>query len=895
MNFSQNGKSALDEANRLYLIPNPTEEQELKAMELYKEVLNETPDSWLVPQVVEASERLGNLQLSFGMTQAAQASYRKGIDLNRAFSLSDSSVFLHHLYLGEAYFGLNRLDSSLYFLEAAERIQNHFGIEEEKDRLYNALGVYFYETGNFNRAYVYFSKAESFLIGQEGGALTYARYSFRSNMASALYKLEKYDSAQSMYRELLDLGINLNQVRMNLANTFIEQGKASEALAVLIEIEKEFANQSLSFNNLQAKAYLQLKRFDEFHETLSLGSEMISKGTFPKQNFQLGIHFGLWADFWAAEKQWTKALESVQQGLTFLHPEFEQLDIRANPTDFVLGVSVLSLYDILAQKAEIAWKAYSNTGEERFFQLGMETWDSAFALVRFISANYENDEARVFLGDQAFRSYQKAINNLTTFAIAKGSDELIKKAFVWIEESKAEGLINGNRLQAQKRKAGLPEELIQEEQNLLFSISRNYQKQLDETESLDVLEKERVDLQVRLSRLREKFRSFPKWELPEAQRFDFEHFRAKLSNQTAALSLFISDSYLYVFWIESEEFRWKRIELENFPLLDLQQWTQDIRTPGFADSKLIQQSEPFANLIFEGFRDRLSAIAQLVIIPHGIFNAVPFEVFSLEDQHLLLDNTSVIYQFSARFIDPIEWERAPEKKMGFAPFLEVLEDNSRGFLELKESKLELESFDQETFFGESATRDQFLRHAGEADILHLATHAVAAPSDPNQSFVAFHPSEEEFRVFVPEISSMDLNQVKLVYLSACETGAGKQSLSEGFVSLARSFAIAGAEQMVLTQWVSEDRVSAYLAGRFYQYLDEGDSPANSLRKAKLDLLNDPQMVQFHHPFYWSNFRLIGQPIHHEVSVREVFGIIGALLVLTGLVLAAWIWIRSKLG
>lgn len=119
---------------------------------------------------------------------------------------------------------------------------------------------------------------------------------------------------------------------------------------------------------------------------------------------------------------------------------------------------------------------------------------------------------------------------------------------------------------------------------------------------------------------------------------------------------------------------------------------------------------------------------------------------------------------------------------------------------------------------------------------------------------------------------MDLNQVKLVYLSACETGAGQLSASEGLVSLARSFAFAGVEQMVISQWVSEDRVSAYLSGRFYSHLKAGESPSQSLRLAKLELLADRDMVQFHHPYYWANFKLIGQPSEATDQLKTFLGL-----------------------
>ena len=48
-----------------------------------------------------------------------------------------------------------------------------------------------------------------------------------------------------------------------------------------------------------------------------------------------------------------------------------------------------------------------------------------------------------------------------------------------------------------------------------------------------------------------------------------------------------------------------------------------------------------------------------------------------------------------------------------------------------------------------------------------------------------------YKIFAHELYNLQLPKTQLVFLSACETGSGKISQSEGALSLSRAFAFAG--------------------------------------------------------------------------------------------------------
>jgi CHAT domain-containing protein len=97
----------------------------------------------------------------------------------------------------------------------------------------------------------------------------------------------------------------------------------------------------------------------------------------------------------------------------------------------------------------------------------------------------------------------------------------------------------------------------------------------------------------------------------------------------------------------------------------------------------------------------------------------------------------------------------------------------------------------------------------------------------------------------------------MVILSACETGRGQLMSGEGITGLSRSFFIAGARSVVVSQWNVSDISTAQLMKDFYQELVNGATKAAALREAKLRMLRSGSETR--HPYYWAPFVVIGAP------------------------------------
>jgi CHAT domain-containing protein/tetratricopeptide (TPR) repeat protein len=93
-----------------------------------------------------------------------------------------------------------------------------------------------------------------------------------------------------------------------------------------------------------------------------------------------------------------------------------------------------------------------------------------------------------------------------------------------------------------------------------------------------------------------------------------------------------------------------------------------------------------------------------------------------------------------------------------------------------------------------------------------------------------------------DVEALDLADVELVVLSACETGLGKSQRGEGTVGLQRAFHIAGAKYVIASQWRIDDESTSALMRLFYRKLwVEKKRPERALREAQLAILDHPEL------------------------------------------------------
>jgi CHAT domain-containing protein len=135
-----------------------------------------------------------------------------------------------------------------------------------------------------------------------------------------------------------------------------------------------------------------------------------------------------------------------------------------------------------------------------------------------------------------------------------------------------------------------------------------------------------------------------------------------------------------------------------------------------------------------------------------------------------------------------------------------------------------------------------------------------------------------------ELYNMQLN-ASLVVLNGCNTGFGQLYSGEGLYNLARAFIHTGCPAIVLTLWNVNDYFGSELISKFYNNLNKGLQKDEALQNAKTNYLANTFFKDDAHPYYWSNYILIGNisPINKKFSTNFYLKILFSIVILSLLV------------
>ncbi|TFK18594.1 hypothetical protein FA15DRAFT_249760 [Coprinopsis marcescibilis] len=122
-----------------------------------------------------------------------------------------------------------------------------------------------------------------------------------------------------------------------------------------------------------------------------------------------------------------------------------------------------------------------------------------------------------------------------------------------------------------------------------------------------------------------------------------------------------------------------------------------------------------------------------------------------------------------------------------------------------------------TLEGEKAGINPTLDNMKKFNSIHLACHAMQDEKEPLRSGFFLHDG----RLDLSTIMQHNLPNANFAFLSACQTSAGEEQLSDEAVHLAAGMLAAGYRGVVATMWSIGDRYAPGVARDFYEYLLAG--------------------------------------------------------------------------
>jgi CHAT domain-containing protein len=161
-----------------------------------------------------------------------------------------------------------------------------------------------------------------------------------------------------------------------------------------------------------------------------------------------------------------------------------------------------------------------------------------------------------------------------------------------------------------------------------------------------------------------------------------------------------------------------------------------------------------------------------------------------------------------------------------------------------------------------AASERFLKTAEleRFGVLHLATHSVIDPREPQRSAVLLSPGapDEDGQLQLREVVELDLDNA-LVILSGCSSALGEITESEGVVGMARAFFQAGARTVVGSLWPMRDDEAEELVTRMGEELKRGASVGEAVA-----LTRRAAIAQGQPPAAWAGLVLLGDAGHVPV-------------------------------
>jgi CHAT domain-containing protein len=534
---------------------------------------------------------------------------------------------------------------------------------------------------------------------------------------------------------------------------------------------------------------------------------------------------------------------------------------------------------------------YENAGK---FNSAYNTYESAITTVELLL-----DE--IISGEESKRKqaekWNRLYRNMVEVCLQLGEETL---ALEFIERSKNRNLVE--LIFERDSKIIFPPEVVNQLETLRGEIATGQDKiQNGKAENPTVLAQHLKDLRQRKKSLEDEY-------LPVGSGFNFNKFQATLDKNTAVIEWYITSTGLETFIITSDNIKRFNSSISTDTLQALIN-----SSAKYLDAYYTNKAEWINNLasyltqlaeilnIEEILKLTPKNFSNLILIPHRYLHLFPVHALPLSDGSFLCNKfpDGVSYAPSCQLLQQVNLR----KQVNFNSLFAI--QNPTEDLAFTDLEVEIISSlfaDKEILSKQQATKTalyQSLSQIQQANYLHFSCHGTFNLKTPQNSCLilagAFENNQLDLNkcLTVGNLFEQDfnLNQCRLVVLSACETGLiDFNNESDEYIGFPSGFLYAGCSSIVSSLWTPDDVSTSFLMIKFIQILKNIgnisvpvalNQAQNWLRNAtKEDLqewignlpLNNPRHKRqltvflrriqanskpFQSPFYWAAFTAVG--------------------------------------
>lgn len=649
------------------------------------------------------------------------------------------------------------------------------------------------------------------------------------------------------------IGLELKQFQINLL-------LAHKQIQPAFELAQELYQQSLKFNEALFQVYA----------TQIMGQIFIEQ-----KNFQQAVNM------------YKEAINTIEQ--KFIKRHYELLPNALSNSRYALGQALLNMKQTAEAEKALTQAMEDLIWESRLFEqennalralIGYE-----YAKVMDLKANEIRKENLEFVAqngldrdERVFKESQIALEKVIQAEIDSGNSE---EAFRLLEKHKL-GLLKqnfdrlairfDNPLKQQslgKLKQLQSEETAKEQEKKQLESKRtptlafpsdnnsgNTKPNHQEHQTLEQLQSEIKAIQRQKNQILKELQTQNPVlaNLWTVNPLSMKEVQSQLSSDTALLQTMVTENTLYLFLLTADDITLETREISQSKLSEkIQAFVTLLKDPK-KDPQIL--AKELYQWLLAPFESELKAYSRLGVIPSRELNRIPFGALMNSEGRYLIQDKAVFHLSNASLLSALKNSpHQTEKVLALGNADKSLSHSQKEVEQIAKlipgSKAYVTEEATEALV-KSAPTDA--RHK-DMNVLHLATHGIVNLSDPNASYLVLaevkqQQQREDGRLTLREI--YDLNwPYQMVFLSACDTGVGKE-MGQEVDSLSNAFMAGGAKSIVSSLWPVDDAATGQLGTSFYQALKEGKSKAEAMQQAQLKVMETHK-----HPFYWAPFFLTG--------------------------------------
>jgi CHAT domain-containing protein/Tfp pilus assembly protein PilF len=815
-----------------------------------------------------------------GDYQTSIERFNKAIDLAR--SINGRGQELKCLrQLSFNYWELKDFQEFFALSQRALKIAQEIKHRQEEGRCLNNIGLFYWQIDDYTEA-----------LKNHESALKIARETDNqeeediclTNIALIYIDIGDYDRGLEYSLDALELGKKLKDP-LSISKDLNNIGSILRRKGMDSERHEDFLD-SLKYYSDSLKIAVQIKNQETEIKVLNnIGSVYSYLGEYAKS-----LSYFRSALAKAEKAQDTEELSIILNNIGIVYAHLGNFEESTRYYQRVIDLAS----EIQGQK--VLWEAYFEIGNayknQNQLSAALENYQKSIAVIENIRSSITLEELKAtYLGsDKRIDVYHSLIDLYIRLYEETRLPAYEAEAYRFLEKAKARAFLDSIEVSKIDLSKGISQRLLNEEAELMNRISqldtRLLVPQLSQDQR-DRINQELSGLEEQQESLRREIRELsPAYaNLKYPQTLNLEQAQGILPDDETAC-------FIYLLAREkSYGFALTRKSLKIFPLPDRKEIRGLVQEQLTTITDASNQDFGAASRLYEVLiRPGLSnGIKRLIIVPDDVLYYMPFETLTSNSggRKWLIEDYAIAYAPSLSSLkelilreqqtgqkapkdilavgDPSYGDNAFESAAGglSSQSTNVTPAESR-FSRLKFSGQEIEEISRlfrpdrrDTLLRGEATEENLKRkNLADYRIIHFAAHAFIDEKKPARSAVVLSldqdPKEDGF-LQMREVFNLPL-RADLVVLSACETGLGQLIRGEGIESMSRAFFYAGASSVLLSLWAVNDQATSQLLERFYLHLRAAKPIMESLRRAKLEMI-DSRVLS--HPYYWAGFVVSG--------------------------------------